>query len=161
MKIIKNLNCAATSSAITAARSIGTTFYYTDLDNVREVLRNNDLNIFAQYWLDQYGWEAINLKDNLFGSQIIDDLLYICVTDGSDMIINGEAVDPEFALEEYGVDACSAYIEPAPDDIITRYISEYEIDVADFEEAAMELLKGGYSFAELYKAAEDYNFDEM
>lgn len=159
MKIIKNPNCITTSSAITAARYVGATFYYTDLDNAREVLKNNDLNIFAQYWLDQYGWEAINLKDNLFGSQIIDDLLYICVTDGSDIKINGKAVDPESALEKYGVEACSAYIEPAPDDIITRYISEYEIDITDFEEAAMELLKDGYSFEELYKAAKDYDFD--
>ena len=40
-----------------------------------------------------------------------------------------------------------------------EYAKEKYAKIGVDTEAAMELLKDGYSFEELYKAAKDYNFD--
>lgn len=140
---------------IQGAESIGTTFYSADLKTVQEVLKSNHLNLFAQYSIDEYGWDAIDFKHNLFGSEVIDDILYICVTDGQDINIEGKSVDPESALTEYDVSSCEDYIQEATDDIILKHITVYEVIVDDIDTAALELLKQGESFEDLMEAAQE------
>lgn len=155
MKIKLNQSNRINSKSITAATQSGTTFYKCTLDQVIEALKKADSNIWLQYVINEYGWDALDFKHNLFGSEIIDDVLYICKTDGYEIQINGEDVEPEFALEDYSVEELSAYIDDADDDIITNSITTYELKPIDLDEVSLRLLESGNSFKDVVKAAYD------
>ena len=114
-----------------------------------------------QYVINEYGWDALDFKHNLFGSEIIDDVLYICKTDGYEIQINGEDVEPEFALEDYSVEELSAYIDDADDDIITNSITTYELKPIDLDEVSLRLLELGNSFIDVVKAAQDADIIDL
>lgn len=133
----------------------GTTYYKTNLGDILNAFMSDEHNVWIYAILDKYGYDALDIENNLFGSAIIGDDLYICKTDGEYILVDGEYIDPENAIDYAGVDAISDYIEDATDDIIFRYISEYELatDILDIEELAMDLIESGESFERI---ANDY-----
>ena len=144
------------SKNIFAAEDIGTTYYTTDINQILDFLKDEDANIWLIGSFELEGLDALNLENNLFGSKIIGDILYICVTDGSDININGNMVDPESALDDYDVEELSAYIRPADDEILRRWITPSEIYEPDMNEMAPRLMDEGYSFVDLMEDAKEF-----
>lgn len=144
MKIYKNI-----TAAIKSAKNVGTTFYSVTADDIIEAYGDSTLNVWIRQAFVERGLDAIDYDNNLYGSKVIDDVLYICDTDGRDIEVNGNPTDPEDALDEYVVDELSEYIEPASAEIIRRYITEYELKDPDFEGWAIDLLRDGYDFSKL------------
>lgn len=163
MKIIKNNSQPNPNSVrIAAASDFGTTYYAAEIDDIIDAMDDNpDTNIWVRHAIEKSGLEALNLEDSLFGSAVIDDKLYICRTDGKDIQIAGQDVDPEKALSDYSVEELSAYIQPSTPEIITSSITEYEIKFPDINEAASDLLEVGHTFEELMKAATEIELLEL
>ena len=130
----------------------GTTYYAVPLDMVLDYFSNKKENAWIWKSFDELGWDAIDFDHNLYGSQVIDDILYLCVTDSANIEVNGVSVDPEEALDIYAVEDLREFIEEPNDAIIKRYITEYEIFPPKFNEWASELLSK-YDFTKL---TEDY-----
>ena len=133
-----------------------TVFYKTNVDEIIEVLKDNDENVWLIAAFENDGLDAIDFKHNMWGSYVDGSELYICVTDGHEIEVDGKMVDPEFALEDYGVEAVSPYIEDATPDIILERIGVDEINPPYFDGWAADLLEGGHSFVELMEAADDF-----
>lgn len=146
----------APGSTITAATNARTTYYQTDIKQVLDVLKGI-LNLFCWKSLDTYGFRCIDFKQNLFGSYVDEDELFICVTDGHDIEVAGELVDPEAAMEEHDISELSTYIRPATPAIIKTYITSYEVSIPNIDQSAKDLLEDGYSFQELVEAYQDLN----
>ena len=125
MKILKNNVFASTET--------GTTFYSVTLNQVIDAFSESDTNIWIQKAFIELGWDAIDFEHNMYGSYIINNVLYICVTDGYDIDVSGESVNPEDALKYYKLDALSGYIKKADSEIIKTYITEYEMNVKDWD----------------------------
>lgn len=142
-------------TSITAATSIGTTYYTASLDDVISAMRSQGGNIWIYASFKKLGWDAIDFAHNLYGSQVIDNVLYLCITDGHDIDVNGESVNPEEALEDYDVSELSAYIQPADADIIRKYITQYEIKTPDFNNWADDLISD-YYFTDLVRDAQEF-----
>lgn len=142
-----------------SSTSTSTTFYEITLDEASNILADNGLNLFSQYALDTNGWDCIDLHNHLFGSFVDGDTLYLCVTDGQPIFIDGQEVDPEKALSEFGPENCEEYIRAATEDVILRHISEHEITTLDLDESARDLMKQGYTFTQLHEAATE--LDEL
>lgn len=143
-------------SAKNPAQSVGTTYYMVDLDEAIDILDNDKSNCWVFISLRENGWDCLDMDNNLFGSAIIDDTLYICITDGSDVYVDGKAVDPEEALEEYDVEDLADYILPATDKIVERYISPYELKTPDFNELAPLLIESR-DFERMVKDMEEFD----
>lgn len=140
--------------------SNGTKFYKVTIDDVIKYLEDKNANVWVIESFKQLGWDAINWDKGLFGSSIISNVLYICDTDGNDIYLNGKAVDPEAALEEYTPDELSKFISDATPDIVNRYITEYEIMIPEFDKWALDMLKDSdMSFTKMCKDATE--FDEF
>ena len=148
MKILKRVYGAEDD-----ARKAGTTFYAVPKSNLEQAFDKDDVNVWLKAEIEADGFDAIDFDNNLFGSKVIGDTLYICVTDGRDIIIDGKAVDPEEALDEYTPEQLSDFTSIATDKLIRRYITEYEVYTPDFDDMAVDLLRAGTSFERL---ADDY-----
>lgn len=131
----------------------GTTFYRLTDDDIQNYHKDN-YNLITTYIRYNYGVGAFDLE-KMYGSALIDGDLYICVTDGNYIYVNGEPTDPETALEDFDLDDLSEYIEPATDEIISRYATEYEFKPIDIDEIALELMRAGHHFTEIVKDAYD------
>lgn len=125
--------------SVTAASNIGTTYYRATLDNVIQTLTRNDANIFLLYLIEEDGFDALDFKKHMFGSAVFEenheDVIYICVTDGYEIEVDGEMIDPEEALENYSPRYLDNRIQDANDDIIMRNITPYEL--LDFDESSI------------------------
>lgn len=125
--------------SVTAASNVGTTYYRATLDNVIQTLTRNDANLFLLYLIEEYGFDALDFKKHMFGSAVFEenneDVIYICVTDGYEIEVDGEMVDPEEALENYAPIYLENHIQDANDDVIMRNITPYEL--ADFDESSV------------------------
>ena len=125
--------------SVTAASNIGTTYYRATLDNVIQTLTRNDANIFLLYLIEEDGFDALDFKKHMFGSAVFEenheDVIYICVTDGYEIEVDGEMIDPEEALENYSPSYLENRIKDANDDIIMRNITPYEL--LDFDESSI------------------------
>lgn len=144
------------SASVSPAKNSGTTFYSASADDIIEAYGDVTLNVWVRKAFIERGLEAIDYDRNLFGSKVIDDVLYICVTDGQDIEVDGELVNPEEALEIYTPYELSEYIRPASKDIISRYITEYEIIIPDFDNWAIDLLNDVYDFSKLVKDYQEF-----
>lgn len=144
MKLYRSINAAEKP-----AKHAGTTFYSATVDNIINAYGDVTLNAWIRQAFIERGLDAIDYDNNLYGSAVIDDVLYICVTDGYDIEVNGEGVNPEEALSEYTPKELSDYIEPATAEIIRRNITEYELITPDFESWAINMLRDGYAFSKL------------
>lgn len=125
--------------SVTAASNIGTTYYRATLDNVIQTLTRNDANIFLLYLIEEDGFDALDFKSHMFGSAVVEenneDVIYICVTDGYEIEVDGERIDPEDALENYDPVYLQDHIQEANDDVIMRNITPYEL--SDFDESSV------------------------
>ena len=153
MKIYRKINAAATP-----AKNSGTTFYATTAEDIIKAYDDNSSNIWVRQAFIEEGLDAIDYDNNLFGSVVIGDTLYICVTDGKEIEVNGTLVDPETALTDYTPDDLSEYTKNASADIIKRYITEYEIKSPDFDKWAIDMLNDGVSFSDLVADYEDFDY---
>lgn len=136
-----------------AAASSGTTFYQIQLRDVIPLMEN----CILEEALREYGWGAIDI-DQLFGSVVDDkDVLWLCVSDGEYIIIDGTEYDPYYILEEEGTSIIpEEYIKPGNRNIIKRYITEYEMKkTLDFEQIVINLLNDGVSLYNVVNAIDD------
>lgn len=150
MKIVKRPITAA------AKADQRTVWYEADLDMVRNALRAENLILYGA--LETNGFDAIKDIDlNIPGSYIDDgtDRIYICVTDGSQVIVDGEEVDPDDAMEEYGPEELEGYILPATKQIIINKLTSYEINHYDLDSVVRDLMNNSHSFLEIYEAYQD------
>lgn len=133
-----------------------TAWYEADLDMVRNALLEENLILYGA--IQTHGFDAIKDIDmNIPGSYIDDatDRIYICVTDGSQVIVDGEEVDPDDAMEEYGPEAMQEYIFPATNQMIVSKLTSYEINNYDLDLVAQDLMDESYSFIDIYEAYKD------
>lgn len=141
---------------------VGTTYYKATKDEVLEALTENETNIWVTYAISLEGLEIINI-DQMFGSSIIDDMLYLCKTDGKDIRVKGEFVDPETALSNYSVSDLSEYIQPATPEILSSMLTEHEIKYFDIDSIGKHMIEeDDQSFEMMVKAGMEINlFDEI
>lgn len=123
------------------AEQAGTTFYTITESDLLKHYDESD-NPILRYVVSENGFNAFNIED-LYGSKLVNDTLYLCVTDGDDITVNGEDVYPEDALEDYDTSELAGYIKEGNDDIINRYLSTYELKPINLNDVAAELMKGG------------------
>lgn len=136
MKLYKKITAAESSG-----HSTGTTYYSATLDKIIKAYEGYNKNIWVWNAFKRYGFYAIDFDHNLYGSAVVDDTLYICVTNGQDIEVNGEYIDPEDAFDKYTPEDLADYIKPATDKIIERYITEIEIEEPDFTKEAYYILE--------------------
>ena len=128
-----------------AATPGGTIWYEAEFDQVRDALKEENLILYGAFLTN--GFDCIsNIDINLPGSYVQGDYLYICESDGELINVNGDQVDPDSAMQEYGPEMLSAYVIPADDKIIKQKLTEYEITNYDIDEVAYELFDEGYTF---------------
>lgn len=133
------------SYIIAAATPGGTVWYEAEFEQVRDSLKEENLILYGAFLTN--GFDCIsNIDINLPGSYVHGDYLYICETDGQLINVNGDQVDPEYAMQEYEPEVLSAYIIPADDKIIQQKLTEYEITNYDIDEVADALFEEGYTF---------------
>ena len=155
MKRLKHNNIAEKSKIYSAIQE-GTTFYHVTLDDAINYLSTKETNLILSYMISTYGWDSLDFSKGLFGSGLVNNDLYICQTDGYDIDVNGESVDPESAFDEYGPENLESYIEEATPQIIKRMITPYElIEDIDMNEVAVGIISSGHDFSELLKSLED------
>lgn len=143
MKISKNSN------------GFGTT-YYKITENQLLKYFDKSKNQIVRFLVSNNGFDAFNL-DLLYGSRIVDDVLYLCVTDGREIEINGNEADPESAIDDYGISGIQKYIKNVTDDIMGRYLTDYELTTDyDLNELAFDIISGKYAdFTQVVKDAEE------
>lgn len=157
MKRIKTNKITANSEFNTG----DTVFYKVTLDKLHDSFSESspDHNLWLEYAIRIYGFDAIKV-DDIWGSKVVDDVLYLCSTNGQPIYVDGVPVDPEKALESFDVSELSDYIEDADTDIVREIITDYEFDLKDVDELALEMLKMGESFIVIGQDANEiYLFD--
>ena len=153
---MKMKNTIKNATTVKTAMQKSNTYYRVTLDDIESVMQDStDANIWSLKSFQEIGWDAIDFEHNLFGSQVIDDVLYICNTDGRDIDVRGEKVDPETALDDYKLSDLYTYIEDADEEIILKYNTPYEIKTPKFNNWASELLKDGYTFTDIVNDAQE------
>lgn len=132
-------------------KSSGTTFYKITLDKLKSVLGGG--NVWIDELIEKKGFDF--LPERLYGSEIINGDFYLCVTDGEDIEVKGEMVDPESALKEYSLSDLSDYIKDATNKIIEDNIDIDELQFTDKEinDWAVDMIRRGIDFTEM---VEDY-----
>ena len=136
-------------ATITAAESPGTVFYQITEDELQSYYENTK-NIVLRYLVNELGFEAFELN-NMWGSYLdpSTNTMYYCSTDGYPITIDGNEVEAEDAIEEYGIDAISDYIKEGTDAEIHRFFTEYELAPPDLDDVVYSLLGTGYSFVQI------------
>ena len=142
------------NTAINAAIESGTTYYVCKRSEVLNALDQNKSNIILREMIRLYGLRCLNTDSALFGSIVDSGVLYLCVTDGREINVNGESVDPEKALLDYPIEELSEYIQPATNQIIQRYVTGYELKPFNLDDVAKLMLEN-YSFTAIASAAAD------
>lgn len=161
MKLSKKLAKAITSAA--ESNNKGTTFYRVTLDQLKEVFsEGNDSNLWMIYAISEYGFNAIRIED-IWGSAVIEDELYLCKTDGNYISVKGQDdVEPETALETYDiVDLFKYIVDDTPAEVIKKMITDDEFNFHDLDELAFKMMEDGHSFLSIAKDAKEiYLLDE-
>lgn len=139
-------------SPVTAATKSGTKYYKVSKKDLFNALADNDANIWICDAIDSNGLDAIDLENNLFGSRIIDDCLYVCETDGRDILVAGEYVDPERALFDCDLNDLAPYIEEPEPDRWTKMITEHEVIIEDIDARGRAMITdSGYGFIQVVR----------
>lgn len=136
----------------------GTTFYIIHESDIRNMY-SDDANIVFRYAVDLYGFDAFDTS-RFYGSEFIStDTFVLCVTDGLEIEINSDLVDPESALSEYDIEvlAENGFVIEDPDEaIIRRFFSPYELsNDIDIDDIASELLRDGYHLRQIVEDAQE------
>lgn len=152
MKISKKLTEAVSGSSVNPS---GTTFYRVSLEQLTDAfVSDNNSNLWMIYSIREFGFDAIKIKD-IWGSEVVDDVLYLCKTDGQPLIINDVEVDPESALEDVPLQDLEEYIKDSTPEIIRKMITDYEFNFQDIDDLALKMLEDGHSFLEIAKDAQE------
>ena len=152
MKLLRKIVAAQTVTEISGGN---TTYYRVSLEDAIKYLQKSKANIWLLHRLEEDGWAALNLQHTLFGSIVVEDTLYICSTDGSDIEVQGESVDPEQALAEYGPVKLEEYMQDADANIVKRFVSEFDLADFDIDETAQSMLLEGKSFVDMMTDAQN------
>lgn len=150
----KLLRRIQSDTVIKDAINDGTRFYAVSEDQLKDAFRTESNNII-RYIINRDGVNAFDLDRALFGSAVFDDVLYICDTDGKQILVNGKEIDPEDALDTYGVEELEDYIEDADDKIIKRKLTFYELKHMNLDNLAKEMIENNFGFTELVRNAEE------
>ena len=124
----------------------GTKFYKITEDQIVDYFSKSKdpSKIFILSALDLYGWRAFTI-DKMYGSQVFDNELYLCVTDNEPIVIDGREVDPESALttEGYKPEDIENYIAEVDEGILNKYFTEYDLNIEgwDIDEVANACLQ--------------------
>lgn len=163
MKISRSKRTTPITTAVNifaADFKYGTFYYKISLDDLLEVMEKK--NSFLYYDLLANDFNALDFKQ-LYGSKVVGKDLYFCQTDGKDIEVNKEMIDPEYAIEEYedDLDALTDYIREPKKQDIEKAISSYEFNqdmlkdsINDSAELAIE---AGKDFTDLIKEYEELN----
>ena len=143
---------------------IGTTFYAIPAERLLKALDRSKkkLNKFFVDIIRYTDFDALNI-DNMYGSSIddVNHTLYLCVTDGKPIKVNGEEIDPEEALNQYSIEDLAEYTEQPSDDLILKHITMYELNPEVFDSETIdtiveENLQKGIHFKDIVK-----DYDEL
>lgn len=143
---------------------VGTTFYPIPAERLLKAFdrARKKLNKFFVDIIRYTDLEALNV-DEFYGSQIdtVNRVLYLCVTDGKPIKVNGEEVDPEEALDKYTIEDLAEYTEQPSDDLILKHISMYELNPEVFDADTIDMivqdnLEKGVHFKDIVK-----DYDEL
>lgn len=146
--------------SITDAERFGTTFYKATLQDVIDALVDDNANVWLITALVEDGFYALDLDSaGLSGSAVINNEIYICVSDGYAINLDGHEIEPEEALTSYSLEELEPFIQEATPDVITRYITTYELKMRDVESLAIAAMDEGYSFNQLYEDYKDFVTD--
>lgn len=145
------------TAAIKPATIKGTKFYAATINDLIGAFSGDKDNVWIKAAFEEDGFDAINFKNSLLGSKVIDETLYICETDGMQVDIDNYEYDPEKILDEVDVSDIEDMIETADDDIIHKYISEYELNTPDFDKLGVKLLNDGVKFKDLVSGYEEFD----
>lgn len=138
----------------------GTTYYRITMEEAKDAYNDENSIVFGALTL--YGWKAIDVYRYLVGSDIVDDVLYLCVTDGIEIEADDELLDPEEAMAAVGPDYLEAYIKSATAEIILKHLTPYDLaDDIDIDEIVLYLLEAGYTFYDIVKDAADARLIEI
>lgn len=159
MKISKKLTEVVAESAVHPS---GTTFYRVTLEQLTDAfVSDNHSNLWMIYAIREFGFNAIKIKD-IWGSGIVDDILYLCKTNGQLLIINDVEINPEYALEEISIEDLAEYIKDSTPEVIRKMITDDEFNFQDIDDLALKMLEDDHSFLEIAKAAQEvYLLDEQ
>lgn len=146
MKIKRNVFAAEDNDKDTFG---GTQFYKISEEDLKKYFED-DSNIVMRYVVATQGFDAFD-TDSMWGSYYdrATGNFYYCNTDGQDIMINGEEIDPESALDEYSIEDVQEYVVDGTDSKIRKYFTEYELKPVDIDEAGQGLIEDGYSFSQI------------
>lgn len=133
---------------------MSTTLYKASKREIQKCLNQTNLILSTAFRL--HGWDALNFDNrssNLANSRVVDNNLYLCITDGHPVEIDEDSVDPEYLLDEYDISELEGLIKPASQNIIRLNISRYEMNI-DIDECAQYLIDNNLAtFTEIVKIA--------
>lgn len=129
-----------------------TIIYRAPKEIVQKTLDDDNMWLGAAF--RELGWESINM-DELYGSRVIDDVLYILSTDGKYIENGDEDYDPEEILFKLPLEDLSEIILDADSKIIHNRISWYEMQFDTDKIGDVLMQDSNYSFSELVKAADE------
>lgn len=143
----------------------GTVFYRFDLEETIRELEQLEGNLILIQRLRDVGWDALDDPERAYACGMItrDDELIICESDFEPIIIDGQQVEPEEALESFTISELedAGLVKDATAAQINKYITVYEMSTNfDLDRVALELLQDDYTFQEIVSAAEDADLIE-
>lgn len=101
-------------------------------------------NVWLAAYVKDKVFDVLDLERNLFGSKIIDGILYYCEKNMDKIEVDGKTIDAEDALDEYSIEDLSLYIDVenpmSPEDILSTF-NYYEMYPIDWDEYAEDLIK--------------------
>ena len=115
------------------------------LQDLLDYFKNKNIWMWAAF--DNEGFDCLDIN-SLYGSAIIGDTLFLCETNGVEIEVDGEQVDPESALEDYPISALSKYIKDVTNKAIEKNIDEYVIKGFKYDKWAPDLIKK-YDFTDM------------
>lgn len=138
----------------------GTIFWRFDLDETTRELEQLDGNLILIQRLYDVGWNALDDVERAYAAAIItdDDELIICESNFEPILIDGELVEPEEALQQYDVRDLeeAGYVRDATASAVQKFITPYEMSTRfDLGEVVKELIDEDYSFQEIVDDAKD------
>lgn len=139
---------------IKSAQDFPTIFYRVTIDQAKEAIEDSDLNIFLKAAFDYYEWQCLDIEHGLHGSEVNNNILYLCDTNGDDILVDGREVDPISALDYYDIDELANYVKDATPNIIVDFLNEDTITEFDVDVIGTKLIEDGTPFT---VAVEAYN----
>ena len=109
-----------------------------------DAFKESSNNVWLAAYIEDQVFDVLDLERNLFGSKVIDGILYYCEHNLDEIEINGEVIDVEDALDNYSVEELSNYIDVenpmSADEILSTFIY-YEMYPIDWNDYAEDLIK--------------------